>query len=376
MELLKTFKKTLLESSEKKSLSSLELERKILKTQGLIENKNVYIYDIFLSSKEHIHTIEAGKFNSVPIILLHGYGVTAVSFAKMIAQLKDKFHIFAIDLPGNGNSSRPTFNKYEYEDAVDYFILKIEEWRKKLKINNFHLIGHSFGGYLAVQYVRKIPIRIKYLHLICPAGFTYKNIEKLEIGIEASHNDDNMSFKQTLFLDTVVGVLKISPFNIIKLMNKKNYLLKCYNAEKLNLLKEETWLYTQYYMKVMNKKHSGEKAVTSLLHFGKYSKRPLANQIQRLKIDNKLPPISIYYGAEDWMDKDHSKKINEDLGLGLDIQIIPNCGHQLIFQIPVEISKRITWAECLDFFECEIDVKRNIQIYDIMKDTKYLPETF
>jgi pimeloyl-ACP methyl ester carboxylesterase len=42
--------------------------------------------------------------------------------------------------------------------------------RKSSKINKFHLVGHSFGGYLATLYASKYPNRVSHLHLISPAG--------------------------------------------------------------------------------------------------------------------------------------------------------------------------------------------------------------
>lgn len=82
--------------------------------------------------------------------------------------------------------------------------------------------------------------------------------------------------------------------------------------------------------------------------------------------------MSVYYGNKDWMDKDHAIKVNEQLGLGLDIQIIEGSGHQIIFERPVELAKRITLSQCFDFFINDVDLKENVKKYDIMDSTKYI----
>ena len=50
----------------------------------------------------------------------------------------------------------------------------VEEWRKTVGINNFTLVGHSFGGYIAALYCEKYPGHVKRLVLLSPAGTTEK----------------------------------------------------------------------------------------------------------------------------------------------------------------------------------------------------------
>ncbi|PVH19496.1 hypothetical protein CXQ85_003342 [Candidozyma haemuli] len=69
--------------------------------------------------------------------------------------------IHAIDLPGFGLSSRPSFPKFNCESKEDiyqiedWFIDSLEKWRKERGIDRFVLVGHSFGGYLSCAYARK-----------------------------------------------------------------------------------------------------------------------------------------------------------------------------------------------------------------------------
>lgn len=273
MEYLRAASRLLFNTSQQKALSPLEYEKKILQTQGLNKGENVFIYDVKLKSLEgHIHTIEAGRDNKPIIVLIHGYGATAVYYYKVIAQLVRKFHVYAFDLYGKGNSARPKFRSYEYEDAVSFFVLAIEEWREKLGIKEFQLAGHSFGGYVSVQYVRIMKPKVTYLHLISPAGFTYLNMEELGMDIEAEHEDDRVTYNSAMFFNFFVDTLKLTPFQIMGFSNKKKILLDFYDPDRLQITKEERWLFSNFYYGVSSKTPSGDKAVGVFLYFGRYSK--------------------------------------------------------------------------------------------------------
>ena len=107
-----------------------DYESKIMEFAGMKEGVDFKIYDVDLpQSKGHIHTIEAGFDNKEVLVLVHGYAAAAVFYFKVIAALKDRFHIYSIDLFGLGSSSRPKIDNFEYQAIVDFFVNPLEEWR-------------------------------------------------------------------------------------------------------------------------------------------------------------------------------------------------------------------------------------------------------
>jgi pimeloyl-ACP methyl ester carboxylesterase len=60
-----------------------------------------------------------------------------------------------LDLLGMGGSSRPDFNLETPQECVDFFLNSIEEWREKMNLYKFYLVGHSFGGYISGLYAVK-----------------------------------------------------------------------------------------------------------------------------------------------------------------------------------------------------------------------------
>lgn len=77
-----------------------------------------------------------------------------------------------------GQSSRPNnFDKKSFtvNQARDYFVEYIEEWRNKIGLNTpFYLAAHSFGGFISGHYTIKYPQNVIKLMLISPLGVRVK----------------------------------------------------------------------------------------------------------------------------------------------------------------------------------------------------------
>ena len=99
------------------------------------------------------------KPNLPRIVMIHGFGGGGPIFVKMAALMREHFRVITIDLLGLGASGRPDFEAREYEQASSWFLHSIYEWVKQTGLENepFHLLGHSFGGFIACQYAFQYP---------------------------------------------------------------------------------------------------------------------------------------------------------------------------------------------------------------------------
>lgn len=88
-----------------------------------------------------------------PIVVLHGWGLNSSRYTKLKNQLKKLYpRVLIPDLPGFGNKKK--LNKPLYlRDYVDY----VHKLLSKNKINKTTLVGHSFGGRVAIKYAEKYP---------------------------------------------------------------------------------------------------------------------------------------------------------------------------------------------------------------------------
>ncbi len=96
-----------------------------------------------------------------PVILLHGNGLSGGMWKYNIGPLSQRYQVFAPDLPGFG-SSQSMAVPYYIPEMVDF----IDNFAAALRLSSFYLMGHSFGGGIALHYTLKHPSKIRKLVLV------------------------------------------------------------------------------------------------------------------------------------------------------------------------------------------------------------------
>ncbi|MDE2058313.1 MAG: alpha/beta hydrolase [candidate division NC10 bacterium] len=104
-----------------------------------------------------------------PVILLHGWGTSAESLSVVAKALEDRFRVYALDLPGFGwtPSAATTWGTWEYASYVEAFM-------DRVGIPMASMVGHSFGGRIALVLAAQRPDRVRSLVLVASAGIRPK----------------------------------------------------------------------------------------------------------------------------------------------------------------------------------------------------------
>ncbi len=108
--------------------------------------------------------------NGQPVLILHGWGGSSDSWLSVQRILAENgYQVVAPDFPGFGKSVTPPepWGVKEYNDFILDFV-------EELKLGEFFLIGHSFGGRIAIKFAIQYPERIKKLILCDSAGIKPK----------------------------------------------------------------------------------------------------------------------------------------------------------------------------------------------------------
>ncbi|NSZ87617.1 alpha/beta hydrolase [Agrobacterium tumefaciens] len=93
--------------------------------------------------------------DGLPVLMIHANSMCKETFHFQIEALAGKHRVIAIDLPGHGRSSDAidpllTYNFGGYADAIREVI-------EALGVGRFALLGHSLGGHVALEVMRRLP---------------------------------------------------------------------------------------------------------------------------------------------------------------------------------------------------------------------------
>ena len=100
-----------------------------------------------------------------PLVLLHGWGTSLDTFRPMAEDL-GRFHtVTSFDFPGHGQSDLPPGAW-----AVDDFVGLTLELMAELGIEKASVLGHSFGGRVAIKLAAAHPDKVDRLVLVDAAG--------------------------------------------------------------------------------------------------------------------------------------------------------------------------------------------------------------
>lgn len=150
----------------------------------------------------NISYIKEGKGKVV--LLLHGWGQTKEMMVPLIENLKDKFTCVILDLPGFGKSI------FDESETIEEYVNNLRVFLVSNNIAPKYIIGHSFGGKIAIEYYLKYrdidkiiviaspllkPKRgIKYYYKI----YKYKLKKKLKINDNNAGSSDYQNCKQEM----------------------------------------------------------------------------------------------------------------------------------------------------------------------------------
>jgi len=102
----------------------------------------------------------------MPVILIHGIAASLHDWDDLTPALTQHgFTSYALDLLGHGDSPKLNSRAYQMDWMFEHFL----HWMKSLRLTEpAILVGHSLGGYIALEYARRYSAWTRGLVLISP----------------------------------------------------------------------------------------------------------------------------------------------------------------------------------------------------------------
>lgn len=318
------------------------------------------------------------------VILAHGFGSGLGFFFANVQHLLRQSsvrNVVLVDWKGMGGSDRPNCrgrpirglteastswcdSRFTPAQSVKFFIDPFHEWmqHQQTTIDSFHsgrtiLLGHSLGGYLSARYMMEYGSEsgINSLVLASPVGFPIKP-DTVLVGRQ---------LPTSLRVVDALWSANFTPQQLVRMMGSTRGRRSTHRAlmgRIPHLDPESVELLAEYLYHITVGPGSGEFAMNSLLEpavstetMGIYAREPLQalmpsqveGQLLKNSDESSLARIKVLFGDHDWMRpnepsaRETMKEITKQTGLSTSVDIIPNAGHHLYVDNPVDFTRHL-----------------------------------
>jgi pimeloyl-ACP methyl ester carboxylesterase len=111
--------------------------------------------------------LEAGADSGGPVVvLLHGLASSSATWADAMPLLGRRAHVIAPDLLGHGRSAKPRSGDY----SLGAYAAGLRDLLVALGLDRATIVGHSFGGGVAMQFAYQFPEHTERMALVASGG--------------------------------------------------------------------------------------------------------------------------------------------------------------------------------------------------------------
>ncbi len=169
--------------------------------------------------RNNIRYLEDGDQTAHNLVLLHGLGGYAERWISLIPHLDKKYHVFAPDIIGYGQSDKPSVDY-----TLEFFIKFVFDFMEALGIKKTFIIGTSLGGQIAAECAATQSPIIEKIILISPAGIMKKSTPTLDAYTMAAlyPNKDSVKNAYQMMVGPRMQVSEISIERFVTNMSRPN----------------------------------------------------------------------------------------------------------------------------------------------------------
>jgi len=143
-------------------------EKQVLEAyDSIIDTWPVPYEDLFIPTcLGNTHIIASGPEKARPIILIHAFYASAASWFQNVGSLSKSYRVYAVDIIGDPNKSKPHKPIRQLSEFVDWF----NDVMNELHLDQADFIGNSVGAFHIMNFALHFPQRVRRMVLIGPAA--------------------------------------------------------------------------------------------------------------------------------------------------------------------------------------------------------------
>jgi pimeloyl-ACP methyl ester carboxylesterase len=249
-----------------------------------------------------LHWVEGGEATAeAPLVLLHGLNDCHLTWNSIAFRLMRDRRVLVLDLPGHGLSGRPDAS---YE--LSWYARLTARWLEALGLDTVDVVGHSFGGGVALMMLLECPERIRRLVLVSSGGL-------------------GRQIAVALRLASIPGVVERfgQPF-----MGAGTRLALKATGERLS--KEEV-----AGLSAMNSRSGSARAFARTVHDIIDWRGQRQTLFKRVGEITQLPSIAVFWGDRDPIIPASHAQVLADRLEGIRVKVFDGCGHYPHHERPV-----------------------------------------
>lgn len=129
-------------------------------------------------------------------VLLHSSMSSKSQWRKLVLDLRTRYRVIAIDLYGYGGTAWPRFPaEFCLDDEVNLVTSVLDQ--QLISGEEIHLVGHSYGGAVALHLAERFPEKVRSLSLFEPGSFhLLPPGDPARAELEALRNEVHASLKE------------------------------------------------------------------------------------------------------------------------------------------------------------------------------------
>jgi pimeloyl-ACP methyl ester carboxylesterase len=246
------------------------------------------------------HVLSCGSGSGTPIVLLHGVAVSSPSWFASVGALSERHRVFAIDSIGDAGRSIQTSPVRDGGDMSRW----LDEVLAQLGLERVHLIGLSYGGWLALNQASRSPERLATVTAIDPIG--------------------------AIGRPSPAFMIKIVPDSIAALAKSENAIHRLLRRLNNGTTPDQPLL---------------ELSVAGLRSY--IGKQPFPKQLTDGELRTIQTPALVFFGAESPVNRpDRAVARCRNLIANVDTEIVADAGHMVPVEKPALFTRRV-----LDFID-------------------------